>query len=401
MGKTKNKIVLKRHMFWNHLLRGVVLLFARLKGYERKSLLKMKKGESYIVLSNHQTSLDGIFLPLSFQRHLYCVLSDTFLSKGLIAKIIKHQFGVIGKKKGAVDLSANMEMMRCVKEGGSILIFPEGNRTYAEFQFTFTEGFAKFVKFFKKPIVLFNFHGGTGVDPRFSNKRRKGKFYGEIKRILKYEEYQNWSDEELYKVIKENLKVYDSESGELYKSKARAEYLERMLFVCPKCGKVETLVSKGNYIYCKECGLKVEYTEDLHLKSEDKDFKFNRLVDWYNFQLDFVKNYQVSDEKIFHDEYAKLFIARPGKKRKLIAKGPVVLTGKALKFPGKTIDISEIEIASPINGTNFNFSTEHDEYLVKGKGRFNPLKYVLMFNRLDTKMKLNKADVYYNLDVRS
>ena len=388
-------------MFWNHFYRPIVKFIAFVKHYKYKSYLKMKKGESYIILSNHQTGLDGILLPLSFQRHTYGVLTDSFLSKGWIARLMQHQLGIIGKKKGAVDLKANMDMLRCVKEGGSLLIFPEGNRNYAEFQFTLTDGFAKFIRFFKRPIVLFNFHGGTGVDPRFAKSRRKGPFYGEIKRILQPEEYKDWNDEELYKVISDNLKVYDSDSGLLYKSKERAEYLERMLFVCPKCGKIETLHSEGNYLYCKECGLKVEYTEDLHLKSDDPDFKFSRLVDWYNFQVNWVKNFEYKDKEIFHDNEASLYISHRGKRRKLIAKGPVILTDKELKFAGKTIDISKIEIASPINGTNFNFSTNDDDYLVMGSKRFNPLKYVLMFNRLDTQMKIKNADVYYNLVERN
>ncbi len=403
MKKNKNQIVFPRHMGWNHFYRPIVALIGFFKHYKRKGYLKMKKGESYIVLANHQTGLDGILLPYSFQRHLYGVLTDSFLSKGWVAKMFQHQLGLIGKHKGAVDIKANMDMMRCIREGGSLLIFPEGNRSYAEFQFTMTDGFAKFVRFFKKPIVLFNFHGGTGVDPRFAKSRRKGPFYGEIKRILQPEEYANWSDEELYKVIQENLRVYDSESGLLYKSKERAEYLERMFFVCPKCGKVETLYSKGNYFYCKECGLKVEYTEDLHLKSDDPEFKFTRLVDWYNYQIRWIKAFEPKeDEEIFHDEEgAKLYISVPGKKRQLVAKGPVILTKNYIKFAEKTIDIHKIEIASPINGNNFNFSTEDEDYLVKGNDRFNPLKFVLMFNKLDTKMREKKADVYYNLVERS
>ena len=401
MKKNKNQIVFPRHMFWNHFYRPIVALIAFFKHYKREGYLKMKKGESYIVLSNHQTGLDGILLPYSFQRHLYGVLTDSFLSKGWVAKMFQHQLGLIGKHKGAVDIKANMDMMRCIREGGSLLIFPEGNRSYAEFQFTMTDGFAKFVRFFKKPIVLFNFHGGTGVDPRFGKTRRKGPFYGEIKRILQPEEYKDWSDEELYKVIQENLRVYDSESGDLFKSNERAEYLERMLFVCPKCGKIETLHSEGNYLYCKNCGLKVEFTEDLHLKSDDPEFKFTKLVDWYNYQIRWVKNYEVTDDEIFHDEEATLYVSHPGKKRELIAKGPVILSGKTIKFAEKSIDIAGIEIASPINGTNFNFSTKDEDYLVIGSERFNPLKYVLMFNKLDTEMKKKNADVYYNLVERS
>ena len=398
---SKNQIVFKRHMFWNYFCRPIGFLLALIKHYKRKEIFKMKKGESYIVLSNHQGSLDGIFLPYTFSRHLYAVLTDTFMSKGWVAKLLKHQFGIIGKKKGAVDVKANMEMIRCVKEGGSLLIFPEGNRSYAEFQFDMTDGLAKFVRFFNKPIVLFNFHGAMGSDPRFGRKTRKGPYYGEVKRVLEPDEIKDWSNEKLTEVIKENLKVYDSESGDLYKSNKRAEYLERMLFVCPKCGKVETLYSKGNYVYCKECGLKVEYTEDLHLRSDDPDFKFSRLVDWYDYQIRFVKNLKVGEGVIFKSGNAKLYISKPNKKRKLVANGPVELTEKTIKFAEKTIDIHEIEIASPINGTNFNFSTSTDDYYVKGDARFNPLKFVLMFNKLDTKMRNSGADIYYNLESRN
>ena len=401
MAKKKNQIVFKRHLFWNYFYRPIVHLMAFFQHYKIKSHFKMEKGQNYIILSNHQGGMDGLFLPLSFSGHMYGVLTDSFLSKGWVAKMFHHQLGIIGKKKGAVDVSANMDMMRVIREGGTLLIFPEGNRSYAEFQFTLTDGFAKFIRFFKKPIILFNLHGGAGVDPRFGKKRRRGPFYGEIKRILQPEDYKDWSDEKLHNVISENLRVFDSSSGDLYKSKERAEYLERMFFICPKCGKLETLYSDGNYFYCKNCGLKVEYTENLHFKSDDPEFKFERLVDWYNFQIRYLKEHEFNDEIIFKEGDAKLYVSHPGKRRKLIAKGNVILTPNSLKFPGKTIDIQEIEIASPINGTNFNFSTKDEEYLVMGSERFNPLKFVLMFNKLDTKMRNSKADVYYNLEERN
>ena len=371
-------------------------------GYRVKNKYKVSKGENIIVLSNHQTDYDPILIRLSFNRFLYTLATDNIFSDKHTRRFLTN-LGAIPKRKGVSDLKATAKMNNIASQGGSILIFPEGNRSYGEFQFTYTDGFAKFVRFFKKPIVLFNFHGGTGVDPRFAKSRRKGPFYGEIKRILQPEEFANWSDEELYRVIQENLRVYDSESGNLYKSDERAEYLERMFFVCPKCGKVETLYSKGNYFYCKNCGLKVEYTEDLHLKSDDPEFKFTKLVDWYNYQIRWIKAFEPKEDgEIFYDEEgAELYISHPDKKRELIAKGPVILTKNFIKFAGKSIDIHEIEIASPINGNNFNFSTKDEDYLVKGNDRFNPLKFVLMFNKLDTQMKAKNADVYYNLEERS
>lgn len=396
----KNKVVFKRHRFWWGFYRPVVWFISKIRGYKHTNRLKMKKGESYVILSNHQTSMDGVLIGASFSRPFCGLTSDSFFSKGWQAKMFKHQLGIIPMKKGTVDIKANMDMVRCIKEGGSLLIFPEGNRTYAEFQFPFTDGFAKFIRFFKKPIVLFNIHGGNGCYPRFGGKKRKGPYYGEIKRIIKPEEYDKWSDEKLHSVIQEGLKVYDSESGEFFKSKAKAEFLERMLFVCPKCGKIETLSSKGDHLTCSNCGLDIVFNEDLHLTSEDESFTFNKLLDWYNYQIRYVRDFEVTDKVIFTDKNVKLFISNPGKKRKLISDGKILLTKDKLIFESIEFNVADIEIASPINGTNFNFSTNDENYLVMGHERFNPLKYVLMFNRLDTKMKLNKTDIYYTLEER-
>ena len=46
-----------------------------------------------------------------------------------------------------------------------------------------------------------------------------------------------------------------------------------------------------------------------------------------------------------------------------------------------------------------SFADNEHNYLVFGNPRFNPLKYVLMFNKLETTMKIKHVDDYYRLDV--
>ena len=371
---------------------------ALLTGYKRKNKFHMEKGQSYIILSNHQRDIDGLLMGLSFNRPYCGLTTDTFFSKGLIAKIWRHMFAIIPKKKGSVDVKSTFEMMTCIKEHGSLTIYPEGNRTYAEFQFPFTPGFAKFLKHFQVPVVVFNMHGGTGVKPRFAGKGRKGKFYGEVKKVFSPEEYNKLSDEEFEKALKDNLRVFDSESGDLYKSKRKAEYLERMFFVCPMCGEIETLSSEGNHFRCSKCGLDVEFNENLTFSSEDEAFKFKKLVDWYNYQIRFIKNFEVTDKIIFKDDNVKLFISNPGQKRILLSKGKVELYKDKIVFGSNVINVKDIIIASPISGTNMGLTTSEQNYLVVGHERFNPLKYVLMLNRLDCPFAKDEGNIYYNLE---
>lgn len=397
----KGQIVFKRHGFWWKILLPVGWIASLVVHHKNGKHFKIKKGEQYIILSNHQTDLDPLLLGGMFNRPFCILATDSFFSQGLLVKMLRHAVGLISKKKGTVDVSANMNMVRCIREGGSLLFYPEGNRTYAEFQFPFTEGFGKFIRYFKKPIIIVNTHGGTGCSPRWGKERRKGPYYTEIKRVIKPEEYEKYTDEEFEKILADELRVFDSESGNLYKSDCKAEYLERMLFVCPKCGKVETLVSKGDHLYCKDCGLDVEYTEDLHLVSKDKDFKFTKLVDWYNFQINFVKNYKLDNDIIFSDDNVKLYISNPGTKRQLIQEGKLTMDKDKFVFGNFEIKVSDIEIASPISGTKFNFSTGDQNYYVIGGERFNPLKYVLMLHKVDSKMKENNSDIYYCLEERN
>ncbi|MCR4879962.1 MAG: 1-acyl-sn-glycerol-3-phosphate acyltransferase, partial [Bacilli bacterium] len=238
--------------------------------YKFKGKYRFKKDEKIVVLSNHQTDMDPFLVRLHLNRYMYSLSSDNIYSRKWLAKQIT-KVGGIPKRKGIPDFESIKTLLEVSKDGGSVLIFPEGNRSYAEFQFYIADNFASLIKKLKSTLVLYNIHGGFGKCPRFGRKHRKGKFYGEVRQILKYEEYKDMPVSELTNIIRDNIRVFDSESGELYKNNKKAEYLERMFFVCPKCGTKEELVSQGNVIRCNHCGLEVNYNEDLSLSSKDKD----------------------------------------------------------------------------------------------------------------------------------
>lgn len=367
-------------------------------GYRHKGRYKIKKDDSIIVLSNHQTDIDPLLVNLSFTRLLRPLTTDNVFRKGLIGYVLK-KFGGIPKRKGAVDVKSSIELFRAAKNNESIIIFPEGNRTYAEFQYYVSTSLIKMIKMMKKTIVIFNIHGGNGTRPRFKHKVRRGKFYGEIKKVLTYKEYKDIPDEVLLSIIMDNIRVYDSDSGELYKSKRRAEYLERMFFVCPACNSTQSLYSKKELVFCEKCGLEIEYTEDLHLKAKKPGLSMTKLVDWYLYQKMWVKNYNCpKNAPIFWDENVKLFSSEVDQKKVKITSGKMLLTSENLTIGNKIFDLAGIEVASPVSGTKLCFTHNGKSYQVNGHVRFNPLKYMFMFNKLDTKIHQNKIDNYFNLE---
>ena len=92
MAKNNNKIVLKRHAFYRAIGIPFIKLFSIFKGYKNKSHFKIKKGESYLILSNHQTDYDGVFMMLSFNKPLYSfiLLTGTLYMLPLGASIITY-----------------------------------------------------------------------------------------------------------------------------------------------------------------------------------------------------------------------------------------------------------------------------------------------------------------------
>ena len=395
----KKRKIRVREPLWLGFVKIFARPFARLKwGYKIKGRYRAKKGEKIIVLANHQTDIDPLLVRLSVNRYLYTVATDTVFSNRRGSKWLM-RLGAIPKKKGLADMKSVINMLSVAKNGGSILLFPEGNRSFAEFQFYITENLGSLLKKLKCTIVIFNFHGGFGVNPRFGSKKRKGPYYGEVKKVLKLEDYEKLSPAELNKIVVDNLKVFDANSGYSYKSKARAEYLERMYFLCPKCGDIHSLKSEGNYIKCHNCGLEVEYTEKLTLKSDDPEFKFTKLVEWYDLQKKWVREYNIEKGKvIFEDSNVTLKLAIPFQDRILIDQGHMSLTDEKLTVGNTSFNVSDTLIATPVSGKDLCLMINDQDYVISGQDRFNSLKYVLMFNKLDTKMKLEKIDNYFTLE---
>ena len=202
------------------------------------------------------------------------------------------------------------------------------------------------------------------------------------------------SDDVLYRTVIDALTVTDGASGALYRSAVRAEYLERLLFVCPVCGKVSTLRSDREHISCHACGLSVTYNEDLSLSSENAAFKFSTLKEWYAYQLEFVRNMPIpTDAPIYRDAGAVLY-DKTGEKRIEIAAGEALLTKEALCVKDTSIPLPDILSVSVVGGRKLVFHTKDRFYILTGDARFNAIKYAFVFNVLPTNIKEEK---YYGL----
>ena len=393
------KYVKFRHRFFFALCRPIVRIIARKQNFKTKPI-KTQKGKNYLILSNHQGYLDPAFIALTVKQPIYFIASDALYSKKWYLRLLFYCFGPIKKRRGFADTACIRTMCHIAREGGSVAVFPEGNRQWNDSVFYIDRAVVKLVRLMKLPLILYNLHGGFGVQPRWGKPKslRKGKHYGEVKEIVPWEEICAMTDDELYQKIISGLKVIDGDSGELYQSKVRAEYLERQFFLCPKCGGMSTLYSHGADITCKTCGLTATYGENLRLTSLDPHFKFEKLVDWYEYQQKFVREYDLEGAEgvLCSDEGVKLY-DKTEQKRVLTSSGRMVLTKDKLSIGNWQVSTAQIYGGCAQDGEKLTFNVGDKSYIAIGPARFNAIKYLLFFNRVCEQIACKGGDKYYGL----
>ena len=365
-------------------------LFWKKYGYKAENY-KLDRKQNYLIICNHSCSLDPFMLGKSFFRPIYFVASDDLLKNGFISKIMKHTVAPIPIRKGTMDRSSIRNCISIAKEGGTIGIFPEGNRTYSGEISYLGINLVKFIRKLDLPLIIYHIDGGYGLDPRWGKKSRRGKgSRGYVQRALSKEELCSLKDEELLKIINTNLSQEISPSLR-FKSKEKAEYLERVLFVCPKCHALETLVSEKNAIKCKCCSLEATYEEDLSFSSNEPSFKFKKVSEWMNYQKEYLKDLAIEENKVLlGDEKVTLISCLEGKEKEVELVGKLQMNSKSFIIKGeKEIQFFFKDIKQVENQGKHKllFYIGKDYYEFKGGERFSSYKYYLMFNRINNTLE--------------
>lgn len=387
----KKKWCKARHKFWFTIMRPIFsFLFWKKYGYKAENY-KLDRKQNYLIICNHSCSLDPFMLGKSFFRPIYFVASDDLLKNGFISKIMKHTVAPIPIRKGTMDISSIRNCISIAKEGGTIGIFPEGNRTYSGEISYLGINLVKFIRKLDLPLIIYHIDGGYGLDPRWGKKSRRGKgSRGYVQRLLSKEELCSLKDEELLKIINTNLSQEISPSLR-FKSKEKAEYLERVLFICPKCHALETLVSEKNAIKCKCCSLEATYEEDLSFSSNDPSFKFKKVSEWMNYQKEYLKDLAIEENKVLlGDENVTLISCLEGKEKEVELVGKLQMNSKSFIIKGeKEIQFFFKDIKQVENQGKHKllFYIGKDYYEFKGGERFSSYKYYLMFNRINNTLE--------------
>ena len=390
--KKRQKWVRLRHRIFQHILCPVMAVFLRLRyGLRYKKFHPTSK--QYLILANHQTAWDQFFMGLCLYPRImpYYVASEDIFSNGFVSKIIKFLVNPSPIKKQTSDVSCVMNCIRVVREGGSIAISPEGNRTFDGKTVSMKSSVASLARALKIPLLLMRIEGGYGVQPRWGNDVRRGRIDVYVSREVSVEEIRAMSDDELFALIEGELTVNDCESGKSFRSKKRAECMERAFFVCPDCGITE-LVSHRENITCQRCKKVITLGQDLSLSSSTP-LPFRNTSEWYDYQNNYLLSIDTSTlcQTPIRTDIVDFSEIEPYKCKHLLAKKvKMSLYGDRyeIQTDKETLIFSfeDVKLATVLGKRKLNFYLSDKLYQVKGGETFPLLMYMnLYYNYISIK----------------
>lgn len=342
----------------------------------------------YFVMMNHQTAFDQFFIGLAFKGPVYYVASEDLFSNGFVSSLIKYAVAPIPIKKQRTDVGAVMNCIRVAREGGTIAIAPEGNRTYSGKTEYINPAIAPLAKKLKLPIALFRIEGGYGIHPRWSDTVRRGKMRAFVSSVLEYEDYKNLSDDELYEKICDGLYVNEAVANASFEGEHLAEYIERAMYVCPECG-LSRFESYDDTVKCLKCGREIRYLPDKRTIGTNCEWPFKFIDDWYEYQCDYVNQINTDDfvaEPIYRERVSLTDVMVYKTKTLLREDCEVALFGDKLVIDGKTqnaliVPFDETVAMSVLGRNKLNVYHGERLYQLKGDKRFNALKFVNIYYR--------------------
>ena len=371
-----------RHKWVTTFLRSLLGLYVPVKYGITIEKFKEEGNRPYLILMNHQTGFDQFFVALAFRQPIYYVATEDIFSLGWISDVLRWLVEPIPIRKQTTDIQAVKNCIKVAREGGSICIAPEGNRTFHGRTVYMNPAIASLAKKMELPIAIFRIEGGYGVQPRWSDVVRKGRMRSYVKRVIEPEEYREMTSQQLYQLIQQELWVDEARISGEFHHKNSAEFLERTLYTCPFCG-LTTLESSGDIIRCTKCGRQVRHLPTKELEGVGFDFPHRFVADWYDAQQEYVSTLDplTLTEAPLWEERADISRVHAFKYKEPLKKDALVrLYGDRITVDDREFPLGSVGAVVVLGKNKVNIYDGQEIFQLKGSKRFNGLKYVNFYH---------------------
>lgn len=246
------------------------------------------KHKTFLLISNHTSSIDPAYIIFSLKnRYVRFVASDHVTRMGFLGFILKALCGIIVKRRNKPSEVLVNDIINSLKSGVPVAIFAEGNTSFNGETGFISDNTGRMVKDSGAALITFRFDNGYLISARWSEKPKKGTLRCGVVNEYSPEELAAMTVEEINEIIRRDTYVnaFDEQRRNpgVYIGENPAEYLERILYVCPDCKATGSMHSKGDAFSCDNCGYTVTYGADAFFHN-DGNVIFDNVLDWDKWQ---------------------------------------------------------------------------------------------------------------------
>lgn len=228
--------------------------------------------EPFIALANHGSFYDAYYVSRLFQntRNPSYVVNKHIVSHPLVRKFAAKS-GMIPKKLFTPDLAVPVQIMRMLKKGYPVVIFPEGRLSVDGCSYPIIDRSASFYRRLNTDLLIVKISGAYFAKPKWRRRFFRSDVYVSADRVITKAEIAAMSDDELNALIDASLAFDESENPvNAYRRKDMAKGLENVLYRCIDCGALYTVHGVGNEFVCAACGKRHAF--DAHYRFTDEPY---------------------------------------------------------------------------------------------------------------------------------
>ena len=330
----------------------------------------VKYSEPVLILANHTNDLDFTDVASHIANHIYFVTSDHVTAMGLFGKYFDRWFNPIKVTKGTSKAGGVVDIMRRLRRGSAVLLFPEGRISHNGRSTYIAPATAKLCKAVRCRVVTFRASGGFFIEPRWQNYMNRGRLFSAgIVHEYSAGELAAMTVEEVLGHIRADLYVDAYAEQEQRRARFRfrhgARDITRYYDVCPKCRGLDTLSVEGEgmVIKCSACGYELRMDDCGFFHGEGDIVR--SCPDWEAIQLgEYRKRFGAGDFP--GEDGVTLYSIGEGFEKTELFTGPLSSSAEGFKMAGELYPFHEMtppEILS--GGRRLEFTCGKRSYMLE------------------------------------
>lgn len=219
----------------------------------------------YILLANHESFEDFYYISqMAHPRNPSYLVNEYYCTRPVLKPMAKRG-GILSRKLFTPDMSAPLGILRMVRKGYPLIIFPEGRLSPDGRSNPIVESGAALYRRLRIPLVLVRVDGAYYAHPKWRKKTYRSDIRLTVRHVLHPEDLAKMTDIELDDLIRAEL--YNDAAQHItghYPQNDKAVGLDRLLYRCADCGALYQTAGIGNDLLCRACGKNHRLDEKYH-----------------------------------------------------------------------------------------------------------------------------------------